>query len=282
MATKRTYAETLAAAKARGGAIVPRSEQMKLPFWPEEVRGVPNAVLRGALFTVSKERDTIKDARQIATVEGIEISFKGERFNQTDLDLLEVLLHLQRLQPLGDKVEFSIDGMLRELGRGVSGKHHAELKNQVMRLMGGAIEIKWTKERKAFGGTFVTGYFRDDDTGRYVVTFNPKMLQLYSNGHTYIDWNQRQALGQNNLAKWLHGFYASHAAPFAYKVSTLQRLCGSTVERLGDFRKMLRLALAKLVEIGAFTGWEIEPKTDTLTIQKTPTGSQQRYLRRKK
>ena len=86
MATKRTYAETLAAAKARGGAIAPKVEQLKLPFWPDEVRGVPNAVLRGALFTVSKERDTIKDARQIATVEGIEISFKGERFNQTDLE----------------------------------------------------------------------------------------------------------------------------------------------------------------------------------------------------
>lgn len=282
MATKRTYAENLAAAKARGGAIVPKPEQMTLPLWPDEVRGVPNAVLRGALFTVSKARDTIKDARKIATVEGIEISFKGERFNQTDLDLLETLLHLQRLHPMGDRVEFSIDAVLRELGRGVSGKHHSELKNQLMRLMGGAIEIKWTKERKAFGGTFITGYFRDDDTGRYVVMFNPKMLQLYGQGHTYINWAQRQALGQNSLAKWLHGFYASHAAPFAYKVSTLQRLCGSTVERLGDFRKMLRLALTHLVEIGAFTGWEIEPKTDTLTVQKTPTGTQQRHIGRKK
>jgi hypothetical protein len=284
MTTKRTYEELLAVARAKvlNATVAPKVEQLKLPFWPDEVRGVPNAVLRGALFTVAQERETIKETRQIAAVEGIEVSFKGERFNQTDLDLVEMLLHLQRFQVLGDKVEFSIDGMLRALNRGVSGKHHAELKNQLMRLIGGAIEIKWTKERKAFAGTFITGYFRDDDTGRYVVTFNPKMLQLYGQGHSYIDWSQRQALGQNSLAKWLHGFYASHAAPFAYKVSTLHRLCGSTVVRLAEFRRMLRLALAKLVEIGAFVSFEIEPKTDTLTIQKTPTSSQQRHLNRKK
>ena len=31
--------------------------QMSLDLWPDAVRGVPNAVLRGALFGISKRRD---------------------------------------------------------------------------------------------------------------------------------------------------------------------------------------------------------------------------------
>ena len=128
----------------------------------------------------------------------------------------------------------------------------------------------------------MSSYFRDDDTGRYVVKFNQDMATLYGQGHTYIDLEQRQALGQNNLAKWLHGFYSSHADPFGYKAETLQRLCGSTVERLGDFRKLLSKALDKLVEVGAIIRWRIDNGTDIVTVEKEPTPTQERHLSRAK
>jgi hypothetical protein len=72
----------------------------------------------------------------------------------------------------------------------------------------------------------VSGYFRDDETGQYVVSFNPKMAKLYEAGHL-IDWSERKALGRNNLAKWLHGQYASHAKPFPYKVETLRDMAAA-------------------------------------------------------
>ncbi len=181
------------------------SSQMSLDLWPDSVRSIPNAVLRGSLFTVSKTRTIAKNRELLAAVEGIEIRFKGERFNQTDLDVWEMLLHLARLQPLGNRVEFSAHELLKALGRGTSGKHHDELKEQIMRLIGGAIEITWTKEKKTFGGALVSEFFRDEETQRYVVVFSEKMLNLYESGYSHINWNQRQALGSNNLAKWLHG-----------------------------------------------------------------------------
>jgi hypothetical protein len=109
MATKRTHAENLAFAKAKSvpaktGAAkkkAPAVKQLSLELWPDAVRGVPNAVLRGALFGVSQKRKTHKNRTVIAALEGYEIRFKGETFNQTDLDLWEMLLHLARLQPLG-------------------------------------------------------------------------------------------------------------------------------------------------------------------------------------
>jgi hypothetical protein len=270
MVTKRTFEENLALTKARAKSVAvkkAKAKQEQLPLWPEAVRAVPNAVLRGALFSVAKEREAFKTATLIATVEGIEIRFQGTRPNQTDLDVWEMLLHLARLQPLSSEVQFTAHAMLKALGRGTSGKHHEELKQQIRNLAAGLAEITWTKERKSFGGTLISSFFRDEDTGLYVVKFNQDFGKLYATGHTSIDWEERKSLGQNNLAKWLHGFYSSHEQPYSYKVETLQRLCGSTTVRR-DFRRSLKEALPKLIDIGTIASWSIDEATDLVNVIK--------------
>jgi TrfA protein len=239
----------------------------QLPLWPEYVRGVPNAVLRGALFTVSKERETFSKRTLIATVENLEIRYLGTRLNQLDLDVWETLMHLARLQPLSSEIRFTAHSMLKELGRGTSGKHHEELKEQIARLAGGLAEITWKKEKKTFMGTLISSVFRDEDSGIYVVKFNRDFGKLYAHGHTSIDWGQRQSLGQHNLAKWMHGFYSSHEKPYSYKVETLQRLCGSQSQRR-EFRRMLKFALDLLVFIGFLSSWEIDAESDLVTATK--------------
>lgn len=256
--------------------------QLSLELWPEAVRAVPNAVLRGSLFTVSKQRATAKRRELLAAVDGVEIRFKGERFNQTDLDLWEMLLHLARLQPLGNQVSFSAYALLKELGRGTGGKDHDELKEGIARLRGGVVEITWLNEGekgRTFGGGLVADYYRDEASQRYVVVFDEKMLSLYEGGYTYVDWRQRQALGNNNLAKWLQGFYASHAAPYGYKVETIKNLCGSTIGRLPDFRRLLRAALDELVKVGSIKSWSIND--DLINVVNMPTKSQIKHLKRK-
>jgi hypothetical protein len=299
MATKKTTAEVLAladkkveAAKARlatpepakktVATKTPAAKQLSLELWPDAVRGVPNSVLRGALFGVSVARKTHKRRTLIAALENYEIRFKGEIFNQTDLDTLQGMLHLARPHPLGTRVEFSVNSFLKKLGRGTSGKEHELFKEQIARLIGGYVEITSTQDQKTFMGTLVHKAFRDEATGRYVVMFDEDMLKLYQTGHTLIDWEQRQALGKNNLAKWLHGFYASHAKPFPYKVETIFNLCGSTTDRLGDFRKLLRLALAELVDIGAIKSWSIDQKTDLVEVINAPSPTQLKHLAKAK
>ncbi|WP_081612071.1 plasmid replication initiator TrfA [Janthinobacterium sp. CG3] len=252
--------------------------QMSLELWPDSVRGVPNAVLRGAVFSVSQIRTSSKKRELIASVEGQEIRFLGVRFNQTDLDVWEMLLHLGRQQPLGNRVEFSAHSLLKALGRGTSGKHHEELKEEIARLTSGLIEITWTADKRTYGGSLVTDFFRDEATQRYVVIFNQKMLGLYEGGYSHIDWEQRQALGKNSLAKWLHGFYATHAVPHPYRVETIRNLCGSTAA-LPQFRQKLKLALAQLEKIGAITAWEIGDD-DLVRVSKIPTLSQKKHLGR--
>lgn len=260
--------------KTASNAVKP--SQMSLELWPDSVRGVPNAVLRGSLFTVSKQRAMAKKRELLAAVEGIEIRFKGERFNQTDLDLWEMLLHLARMQPLGNQVEFSTYALLKALGRGTGGKDHEDLKEDIARLLGGVVEITWTDTNKTFLGHLVEKAYRDETTQRYVVVFDQKMLGLYEGGYSYVGWQRRKALKGNSLAKWLQGFYASHASPYAYKVETIKNLCGSTARRLTDFRRMLKAALDELVQVGSIESWSI--KDDLIHVVNIPTLSQAKHL----
>ena len=265
--------------KAEAKKVPVPAQQLKLELWPDEVRGVPNAILRGALFGVGQERKVHKKRTLIAAVEGYEIRFKGETFNQTDLDVLEGMLHVAMPHPLGKRVEFSVHSFLKALGKGTSGKHHEEFKEQVARLIGGVVEITDLKARMTFMGTMVHKAYRDEASGRYVVIFDKDMLALYEAGYSHIDWNQRMALGKSTLAKWLHGFYATHAAPYPYKVSTLHNLCGSETKELYKFRQQLRKALDELLCVGAIDGWDID-EDDLVTVQRKPSKAQKKHLTR--
>lgn len=251
--------------------------QMSLDLWPDAVRGVPNAVLRGALFSISKRREFVKN-ELIASVEGHQIRFTGQRFNQTDLDTFEMLVHLARLQPLGNRVDFTAHSLLKTMGRGTGKSQHQQLHDEIIRLRSGNVEITWEALDKVYGEGLVKKYYMDRTIGRYVVELSQEMLTLYETGYSQVDWNQRQAL-TNNLSKWLHGFYASHAKPYPYKVSTIKDLCGSTSKDLRDFRRMLKTALADLVTVGMLVDWTIDAK-DLVTVQKVPTFSQRKHLER--
>ena len=148
-----------------------------------------------------------------------------------------------------------------------------------MRLVTGGIEITDTKARVTFMGTLVSKAFREEDSGRYVVIFDKDMLNLYEAGYSHIDWSQRMALGKSTLAKWLHGFYATHAKPYPYKVETLHNLCGSADKSLRSFRQKLKKALDELVCVRAIDSWIID-QNDLVTVQRTPSRAQQKHINR--
>jgi hypothetical protein len=253
---------------------------LQMKFWPDEVRGVPNVALRGALFSISQKREIAKKRQKLATVDGYQIMFKGERFNQRDLDLWEMLLHIGRQQLYGKHIEFVACDLLKALDRGTGGADYEELKEDISRLMGGVVEITFKDTNETFIGSLVQNAYRDETTQCYALIFDEKMRKLYDAGYTHVDWEQRTKLKDNSLAQWLHGFYATHAAPLSYKVETLKELCGSTTERLTDFRKALRVSLEKLKGVGGITSWSIT-KADLVKVGRKGSMSQVRHLGKK-
>ena len=249
---------------------------IQLPLWPDAKRGAPNAVLRGALFAaVHKDRQYMRRQELIATQDGVTIRYTGEQLDQADLDVWEQTLHLARTQALGTECHFTAHGFLKSLGRSTGKHNHDWLKASLVRLAGAVVEI--TAGRRTYFGTLVEGGMRDEDTGRYVVEINPKLAKFYGRTQwTQIDWEQRQRLRGKPLALWLHGFYASHAAPYPLSVSYLHKLSGSQTKQLRYFKKNLTQALRDLEAVGAIKSFEI--RDDLVHVRTVPSKSQRKHL----
>ncbi len=282
---EKEFQELLKKTKARGAKATEAAQNpdaakdpVSLPAWADSVRGIPNALLRSALFGVSKKRKMYTKRTLIAAIDGYEIRQKGETFNQTDLDNFGGLLHLVMPYPLGTVVEFTAHSFLKSIGRGVGGKDHEQLKEELMRLITTGIEISNLKTKEVYVGTLVDKYRRNDETGYYSIVLNSDLIGLFKqNCYTLIDWEQRMKLGNNHLAKWLLDIYSTHAKPYPYKVSTILELCGSDTKELYKFRQTLKKALDELKAIGVIESWEID-ESDLVHVTRTPSDSQRRHL----
>ena len=283
MRQKRTFEENLALAKARGQQAAAlqivgedRPVDVQLPLWAEVCRGVPNSVLRSALFGVVRRGPRSFQQRvQKASVEGIRIIHTGPQLDQADLDVWEQALQLARTGGLGCRIQFTASQFLKSIGRGNGKSQHEWLKGAFARLAASVVEIK--DGHRAYFGAILSHGGRDDHTGRYVIEMNSKLVELYGlDGWSSVEFGQRMALKRRPLAQWLHGYYSSHARPFPVKVETLQRLCGSQNAAIKGFKQELKSALEKLAEVTHWT-WEIDA-SGLVHLSKVPTASQSRHL----
>lgn len=263
---KRTFEENLALAKARGksgpvelpAAIMQTlslTPLAQLPLWPDAVRGVPNSVLRSALFgAIQRGRRAYQQRMKKASIDGVTVIHTGPTLDQADLDVWEQALHLARIGGLGTRIQFSAGSFLKAIGRSSGGKDIEWLKGAFARLASSVIEIQDGK--RAYFGPMLHNGVRDEETGHYAIEMNPAIVALFgTDGWSSVEFEERRALKKQPLAQWLHGFYSTHARPFAFKVATLHQLCGSENEQLAGYRRDLNEALAKLASV---TGWACE------------------------
>lgn len=255
---------------------VQKAEIIQLPFWPEPKRGVPNPVLRGALFAAIHERDcTYVERKVVAVQKGFEVRYTGKQLSQSDLDVWEQLLHFARQNPLGNRCQFTAHAFLKALGRQTGKYEHEWLKDVFARLQATSVEIM-KGARKTYAGSLIEKITRDEITGRYVLVLNPDLMKLYDDGWTAIDWDQRKSLRRKPLALWLHGYLATHADPFPMSIEMYRTLSGSKTKDRYSFKQNLTSALSELQKIGAIVSYHFEG--DLVHIKRIPSPSQQRHL----
>ncbi|OKY73952.1 MAG: hypothetical protein BM485_15970 [Desulfobulbaceae bacterium DB1] len=243
------------------------AENPLLPVWHEETRGVPNPCLRSALFgVIQRGRRKAVKGELVAAVKGLDIRYTGWRLDQGDFDVLAHALHLASRQQEKSPtchVQFSAKGFLRAIGRKFGKSGRDWLKDSLRRLTASAVEIKaeirygCRVESCTYAGSLIDEFYYNARDKTYFLKINPKLAFLFDSGWTMLQWPQRILL-KTDLAKWLHGFYASHAVPYPVKTATLRHLCGSECNRLSDFRGKLRTALEELRNCGALESWEID------------------------
>lgn len=218
-------------------------EVIQLPLWPERVRAVPNGFLRSALFGVfGRGARRYLKREKVAAVGGVDVIYTGEQLGQDDLDVYINVLHAVRTQELGRRCRITSYALLKALGKRDGGRNRANLHAHIIRLVAGAVEIRLG--HRVYIGSLVVSAAQDELTREWVIELDPRLAVLFaSDQFTQIQWAVRQALAGQPLARWLHGFYSSHAAPYPLRIATLHQLCGSRTAEVWRFTQTLRKAL---------------------------------------
>lgn len=258
--------------------VTPEGNQ--LPIWPQDLRGLPNAFARSALFNVANSR---KGARKnlkrhkIAALKGITITYTGEELRQDDEDVFLQLLHIARMHPLGTHVYFTPHSMLRELGWTVNSASYKRLADCIDRLKASSVSVTVETSagmRENYTGSLIRSFrwrepINDVQLREWEVLLEKEIIALF-NPHSYsrLDWSMRLKLPP--MAKWLHSFYHTHQRPYPYSVEALHELTGSEIPltEIRKFRYKLRKNLEILVNEGFFRSATIDPRSDLVQVER--------------
>lgn len=272
--------------KSRTPTTPPKDKKgvlIQLPFWPDAARAVPNDLARSALFSVRNHNDPRKYVKNqaIAAFGDNRIEYTGEELGQDDEDVYMQIQHLARGQHSDDPVVFRPGALLKELGWANCGSTYTRLRDCIVRLSSNTLEINC--RLGVFGGSLIRKFAYKPDhagdqdpeninaklaIGYWAIWLEPEMVQLFSpSAYTLLDWSQRLKL--RPLAKWLHGYYKSHAEPFPIRVSTFHEKTGSKTKRLYHFRGQLRSSLDQLVAVGFLLSWRID-ENDLVHVKRAP------------
>jgi hypothetical protein len=262
--------EIQARAKRNTGRKALSKNVIQLPVWPQAVRAVPNGFLRSALFSaIGKGKRRYMQAELVASVDGVEIRYTGQRLDQGDLDVWETVLHAVRHQELGEEYRVTTYALLKLMGKTNSGENRKTLQTRLERLRANALTVK--QGRFTYIGGLIAGAAKDEETQEWVIELDKKMRPLFAaDQFTQIEWEVRHALNGQSLAQWLHGFYASHAKPFPMKVETLLDLSGSENTEPRSSRQKLRKALNALTDTSEMFGekFSYEIRGDLVHVDK--------------
>jgi hypothetical protein len=266
---------------------------IQLPLWPEPVRGAPNTLLRSAFFAAihSKKRQKLgiqtspeKEPQGIiiAAQNGDTIKYAGTQLNQYDADVFFEALHRARHHPLETECFFRGYDFLKAIGRTNAKLNYEDLDDSLRRLSNGTVDLEWKINGRhyIFTGHLISYYARETTSKLYKVSFAKQIRDLFAPAcWTQLEWEERTALKGKPLAQWLHSFYSTHAAPFPLSTAYLHDKTGSPRTVLRNFRVDLKNALATLEKT---LGWKATWDGDLLTIDRPPSDTQARHIRRAK
>ncbi|WP_348944391.1 plasmid replication initiator TrfA [Chitinibacter sp. FCG-7] len=259
-------------------------EKLYLPLWAEIARAIPNVLLRSALFGIQYRRQPeYLERKLIFALSGTSVFYTGPSLDQFDLTVWESVLHATRARHLGDECSVTAYQLLKLIRLEDTGPNRKLLNRRLSRLNATALDIQ--NGALAYEGSLIDSVTRDHATRHYVIKLNPKLRYLFEKDQwTALDWELRQQLAGHPLALWLHGFYSTHAKPYAYSVDTLHSLCGSENRDPYGFKRDLRSAFALITTVAASHSQVFQAtfEGNLVHVTRTPTPSQKKYLQRHK
>ena len=213
----------------------------QLALWPESERGIPNELVRCAVFSVKnrkEKRDVYRasDPLVVPIIGGGEVIFIGEELRQDDEIVWMQLVHLSK-KMRSEWVSFTPYSFLKEIKWPISGASYKRLLISIRRLATCGIEVYSSRFDKGMSTKLIAKYeySKNDDVPWKVQVFNKEdqLLFLFDKLYSRLDWETHLALPEG-VSTWLHGFYASHRDPFDHKIETLALGAGLILDAEDD------------------------------------------------
>ena len=229
--------------------VIERLTQAQMPFWSDDVRAEANTLIRSALFSatpINAPRERVKDER-VAALDGIEITFTGERLNQFDAQVFEAIMHLAREQSLGTECEFSLSGysILKALGVENTVSSSRAVEDSLNRLRDAKLVVKWVGSRAKLVGGLV-GFYKKTEDGHFHVGLVPQMTEMFERDATFMPRKLLAAVRRSPLASWLVRFLLSHKDPFPISYEKLLSLSGSEDKNPRQFKLQVKKSVARI------------------------------------
>jgi hypothetical protein len=274
--------------KARAKKIGELAEQYaagQLTLWPESERGIPNELVRCAVFAAKNRKEPRAMFRATAplvvpVIGGGEVRYTGEELRQDDESVWIELVHMAK-ESRSPIVTFTPTNLIRSLQWTDSGKSYARLLTTLRRLRSASLEVYSARLGRGVSTGLIVDYaFSDKGDGKpwSVTVFRPEseLLFLFDKLYSRVNREARLALPEG-LATWLLGFLSSHREPFAHKIETLAIGAGLTLDvpnngelseaeftakrkaRAREVKRMFKNALNELQRVGFLAGFQITP-----------------------
>lgn len=244
-----------------------------------------------------------------------QLSYEGPQLKQIDLDVWKSLVHMMQGVDFGEEIAFTMSELKRVMdchnpkesrGRYYSGSESNAVLNRLKLYEKTRVTVtEFTKfdsiPRLIYEGALINSFTEGEKDGRekwYYVSLDEEFGALYSHGmYTLIDAPIQKNIGSQGLAKWLHGYYSTHAQPIPLTIRQIKDLSGSKANDLSSFKDKLIKALEKLKSTGIDTANDFNYSISTVipnqtwrrldvseyrvTVVKSGSASQQRNIQNK-
>ncbi|MBK0415822.1 hypothetical protein [Chromobacterium haemolyticum] len=248
--------------EARLRQSVRRGEEVYLPAWRDAHTGMPNLLLRSALFAASHNPDEAVVEETIASQGDTSITLTGFQLTGYDKRVFAVCLnHYRQDRPLsavqGDFqwIRISYWQFAKELGVEPGPNVYKAVRSSLIRLNAAHLRLR-VKRRDIPLPRLIEVAFDDGHDaaalasslvkGGDVIAF--RVLDSMANLFGPQEWTAVSEVALHDftgLPAWLASFYSTHAKPYALQVSDLWRYSGVVCD-LREFRRRLKSALEKL------------------------------------
>ena len=243
-----------------------KDDSLPLPLWGGTERGIPNGLLRSAIFgMVERGKRAHLSNVHLYTARGTRLRFSGYELDQKDCDVFMALLNL--VQEQGSyRAKCSFYGLRKILSVGKGANSTAALKKSIERLT----EAFLVMDTPGFYycGHLVDSFAYSEKEDTYVARINPELAVLFNDGYARLRMETRILL-KGDLAKFLHGLVLSHKAPShkpqTYKLETIRALSRSNEKQKRNFKTKIKDGMEQLKKQGIILKWSIS-KEDLLSF----------------